>query len=563
MAHDLIIRNGTLIDGTGATGRAADVAVDGDRITTVGDLDGATATTEIDATGLTVTPGFVDLHTHLDAQIGWDPYMTSCSWHGVTTALIGNCGVTFAPVTPGDEAYLAEMMESVEDIPREAILGGLPWDWSTHPQYLDALQRMAPALNVAALVGHCAVRYQAMGDRALSDVEPTPDDLARMRDVVAESVAGGAVGYSTSRILVHVVPDGRKVPGTYAPNEEHLALADGMNHAGGGLFQAVLDFDTRAANEFRLLRDMAERAGDVLFAAGPGNDESVGTGVVDLWDGFLTDTRANAGRITAYTMTRPSGTLMGLAQVPPVAGRVWRGLMGLGSLGERVAALRDDATRSALVEEGRAKGLWYDPAFIHPLGPGQVPGYDIEGGPSVADLAAEAGVHPVEWMVDRLIDSDGRELFNVWLFHRNRDGLGGLLSLDAVYPGAGDAGAHAGQICDADAPTHFLAHWCRDRGIVSLPEGVHRLTAEAAAVLGLVDRGTVEAGRFADLNVFDPEGLQVGYPTYVNDFPGGTGRLCVRASGYAATIVNGTVVTEHGEHTGARPGRVLREFSRG
>jgi N-acyl-D-amino-acid deacylase len=554
MAHDLIIRNGTLVDGTGAAGRAADVAVDGDRITTVGELDGATATSEIDATGLTVTPGFVDLHTHMDAQIGWDPYMTSCSWHGVTTALIGNCGVTFAPVTPGDEAYLAEMMESVEDIPREAILGGLPWDWSTHPQYLDALARMAPALNVAGLVGHCAVRYQAMGDRALSDAEPTPDDLSRMRDVVAESVAGGAVGYSTSRILVHVVPDGRKVPGTYAPNHEHLALADGMNDAGGGLFQAVLDFDTRAADEFRLLRDMAERAGDVLFAAGPGNDESVGSGVVDLWEGFLTDTRANAGRITAYTMTRPSGTLMGLA---------WRRLMALASLEERVAALRDDATRAVLVEEGRAKGLWYDPALIHPLGPGEVPRYDIEGGPSVADLAAEAGLHPVDWVIDRLIESDGRELFNVWLFHRNRDGLGGLLSLDAVYPGAGDAGAHAGQICDADAPTHFLAHWCRDRGIVSLPDAVHRLTAKAAAVLGLVDRGTVEPGRFADLNVFDPGALQVGYPTYVNDFPGGKGRLCVGASGYAATIVNGTLVTEQGEHTGARPGRVLREFSRG
>ena len=270
MAHDLIIRGGSVLDGTGADAVRADVAVDGDRISAIGDLTDATATREIDATGLTVSPGFVDLHTHMDAQVGWDPFMTSCSWHGVTTAMMGNCGVTFAPAVPGDRAYLAEMMQSVEDIPSDAILGGLPWDWETHPQYLDSVQRMEPALNVVSLVGHCAVRYQVMGDRSLGDEEPTPAELRRMRDIVGESVAGGAVGYSTSRILVHTVPDGRKVPGTYASAAEHLAFADGMNDAGGGIFQAVNDFESRAGTEFELLRAMAERAGDVLFAVGPG-----------------------------------------------------------------------------------------------------------------------------------------------------------------------------------------------------------------------------------------------------------------------------------------------------
>ena len=213
--------------------------------------------------------------------------MTSSSWHGVTTTLIGNCGMSFAPVDRGSEAYLAEMMESVEDIPRDAILDGIPWDWTTHPQYLDSVQRLNPALNVVGLVGHCAVRYQVMGERSLEEGEqPTVAELDRMRDIVAESIAGGAVGYSTSRILVHTVPDGRKVPGTYATNDEHLALADGMNDAGGGVFQAVLDFETRAGNEFQLLRAMAERAGDVLFTVGPGNDEAVGLGAVDLWDGL-------------------------------------------------------------------------------------------------------------------------------------------------------------------------------------------------------------------------------------------------------------------------------------
>lgn len=563
MAHDLIIRGGSVLDGTGAPAAQADVAVDGDRITAVGDLAGATATTEIDATGLTVTPGFVDLHTHLDAQIGWDPLMTSSSWHGVTTALIGNCGVSFAPVAPDDHAYLAEMMESVEDISRDTILSALPWDWQTHPEYLDALQGLSPALNVVGLVGHCAVRYHVMGERSLGDEAPTPEELDRIRAVAAESIAGGAVGFSSSRILVHKVPDGRHVPGTWAPDEELFAVADGMNDAGGGIFQAVMDFDSRAGGEFALLRAMAERAGDVIFASGPGNDLSAGTAVAELWEGFLGSTRQEAGRITAYTMTRPSGTLMGLAQVPPVAGPRWKALMALPSLEDRVAALADAATRAELLEEGRERGTWYDAAHIHPLGPGPVPVYDIEGGASVAELAERAGQHPVEWMVDRLLESEGRELFNVWLFHRNRVGLEAMMPLEHLYPGAGDTGAHAGQICDADAPTHFLAHWCRERNLIDLPTAIHRLTAKPAATLGLVERGQVRAGWFADLNVLDPAGLQVGYPTYRTDVPGSKGRLVVGATGYAQTIVNGEVVTEQGTNTGARPGRVLREFSRG
>jgi N-acyl-D-aspartate/D-glutamate deacylase len=402
-----------------------------------------------------------------------------------------------------------------------------------------------------------------MGERSFTDEAPTPDELARLRDLAAESVAGGAVGFSTSRILLHVVPDGRKVPGTFAGLPEYLAVADGMNDAGGGLFQAVLDFETRAGEEFGLLRAMAERAGDVLFTAGPGNDPRAGVAVAEGWDRFLADTRAEAGRITALTMTRPSGTLMGLLQVPPVKGPEWRTLMHLPTLDDRLAALRDPATRSRLVAEGVERGLWYDPRHIHPLGDGEVPEFHIEGGPSVAELAEAAGRHPAEWIVDRLDASDGRELFNVWFFHRNRAGLEALLALDTVYPGAGDAGAHAGQICDADAPTHFLAHWVRERNLVTLPEAVRRLTSQAAAVLGLVDRGTVEVGRYADLNVFDPDRLQPGYPEYRTDVPGGSGRLCVGATGYAATLVNGEVVTEQGTNTGARPGRVLREFRRG
>ena len=559
VAHDLIIRNGSVIDGTGKAAIRADIAIDGDRITAIGDLSGATASAEIDATGLTVTPGFVDLHTHLDAQIGWDPYMTSSSWHGVTTVLMGNCGVTFAPVRPESREYLAEMMESVEDIPRQAILDGLPWDWSTFPEYLDSVQRLQPALNVVGMVGHCAMRYHVMGDRSMGDEAPTADELAQLRDIAAESVAGGAVGFSTSRILLHRVPDGRCVPGTFAPVDEYLAIADGMNDAGGGLFQAVLDFQTKPAHEVGLVKAMAERCGDVLFSGGVGDGSPT---TIDFYQSFLNDTRANAGRVTTASMTRPSGSLMGLFQIPPVRGRAWAAVMALPTLADRVAALKDASTRADLVAEGKAKGLNHRADQVYPLGVGAVPEYHIDGGLSVADLAAAAGVDPVEVVIDRLIASDGHEMFNMWYFNRGTHLLGEFLTMDHVYPGLGDAGAHAGQICDADATTHYLAYWQRERGVVSLPKAVHQLTGQAAAVLGLVDRGTLAPGNFADINVFDADAIQVGQPEYVNDFPGGKGRLRVGSTGYAATIVNGQVVTQQGAHTGAHPGRVLREFSR-
>ncbi len=559
MAHDLIIRNGMVVDGTGVEAVRADVAVDADRITAIGDLSTETARREIDATGLLVTPGFIDLHTHLDAQVAWDPLMTSSSWHGVTTVLMGNCGVTFAPVRPDDRVFLAEMMESVEDVPRDAILDGLAWDWETYPQYLDSVQRMRPALNIVGMVGHCAVRYHVMGERSLSDEIATPAEMDQMRAIAEESVAGGAVGFSTSRILLHVVPDGRYVPGTLAPIDEYLAIADGMNAAGGGLFQAVNDFATKAGHEIELLREMARSCGDVLFSGGVGNSGNSG---VDMFEAFLADTNANVGRMTLATASRPSGSLCGLAQISPVKGKKWKALLALPTLGERVAALEDPAVRAALVAEGIEKGMWYDPNHIYPLGTGPSPDYAEQGGASIAVLADRAGVHPVELVIDRLIASDGLELFNTWFFNRNVTGLQHLLTLDHVYPGLADTGAHAGQICDADMSTHYLAYWARDRKIASIADGVRRLTQLPASVLGLIDRGTLRVGAYADINVFDIDALASEHPKYANDFPGGAGRFTIAARGYAATIVNGAIVTEQGANTGERPGTVIREFSR-
>lgn len=560
MAHDLIIRNGMVVDGTGAPAVRGDVAVDGDRITAIGDLSAETAKREIDATGLVVTPGFVDLHTHLDAQVAWDPMMTSSSWHGVTTVLMGNCGVSFAPVNPSNRVFLAEMMESVEDVPREAILGGMPWDWETYPQYLDSVERMRPSLNIVGLLGHAAVRYHVMGERSFDEAPPTAEDLIAMRNIAEESVAGGAVGFSTSRLIQHVVPDGRCVPGTFAPIDEYLAIADGMNAAGGGLFQAVNDFAGKPEHEYELLREMARSGGNVLFSGGVGN--SANDGWMDRNLQFLADTNANVGRITMAVQTRPSGSLCGLAQIAPVKGKRWKAVLELPTIADRVAALRDPAIRAGLIEEGKAKGMWYDASLIHPLGTGDSPEFDIEGGASIAELAEQAGVHPVEIVIDRLIASEGRELFNTWFFSRNRGGFARLLTDPHVYPGLADTGAHAGQICDADMSTHYLSYWHRDRKINTLEDAVRRLTGMAAGVIGLKDRGTLKAGNFADINVFDINRLAVEHPRYEHDFPNGAGRLKVGARGYAATLVNGSVITEQGKNTGARPGRVLREFRR-
>jgi N-acyl-D-aspartate/D-glutamate deacylase len=560
MAHDLIIRNGTVVDGTGREGYRADIAIDGDRITVIGDLSTETSLREIDATGLAVTPGFIDLHTHLDAQVGWDPFMTSSSWHGVTTVLMGNCGVSFAPVRPDDKEFLAEMMESVEDIPREAILNGLDWDWSTYPEYLNAVEKLNPALNIVGMVGHCAVRYNVMGERSLNDEPATAEELQRMSDVVAESVAGGAVGFSTSRILLHKIPDGRLVPGTLAPIDEYLAMADGLNAGGGGIFQAVNDFATKADHEYELLRSMAEACGDVLFSGGVGNGTDGRT--IDGFGNFLADTRKTAGRITSAGQNRPSGSLCGLAQISPVKGKKWAAVMALPTIADRVAALKDPETRAGLVEEGKTKGMWYDANHIYPLGVGDMPDYNMEHGESIAVLAQREGVHPVELVIDRLIASDGKELFNTWFFSRNTAALADFVNMDNIYPGLADTGAHAGQICDADSSTFLLSYWHRTKNAISLPNAIRKLTKQAAEVLGIKDRGTLEVGKYADINVFDTARLEVLHPEYVNDFPGGKGRLLVRSRGYAATIVNGSVVTEQGQHTGARPGRVLREFAR-
>ena len=543
MAHDIVIRGGEIVDGTGAAPRHGDVAIDGDRIAAVGEV-AEKGKREIDAAGLAVTPGFVDLHTHLDAQIGWDPEMTPVSWHGVTTALLGNCGVTFAPCKPKDVELLAAMMETVEDIPKNAILTGLPWNWEHYGGYLDAIERLEPALNVAGMVGHCAVRFYVMGERAVEE-QATPQERAQMAEVVAKSIDGGAVGFSTNRYPPHKLPDGRSIPGTFADPVELVEIAKAVGPR-NGLMQAV------GAN-FDVLKAMAETTGGrILFSYGtgpqPGSGKAQAENLAKL---------CKHGDLTAITQVRGSGFMFGLQSALPVQGETWDKVRKM-PLAERLTAIRDADTRAKLVAEGREMKRRFPMTNVFYLGDGESPNYAAPAEQNLEAEAAAAGEHWVETFLRISDETDGKALFNLRMFNQSLKELGDLFKSEHIFPSLGDAGAHVSQIMDAGWPSFVLSHWIRDAGLYSLEEGVRRLTSGPARVLGLADRGTLAAGMKADVNVLDPAAVAERQPELVHDFPGGAPRYIQRSKGYKNTIVNGAVTLEDGEHTGARAGRVLR-----
>ncbi|MCY4095921.1 MAG: amidohydrolase family protein [Gammaproteobacteria bacterium] len=563
MSHSMIISGGTLVDGTGAESRKADVAVDDGVISRVGDLSDAEAEQTIDATGKLVTPGFVDLHTHLDAQIGWDPEMRPSSYHGVTTALIGNCGVTFAPCAEDNRSYLAKLMEAVEDIAADAIMDGLPWNWTSFGEYLDSLQTLRPALNVVGMCGHSAIRFEAMGDKSCDEgVQADDRELKRIVELVKESVEGGAVGFSTSRFLGHRVPDGRLTPGTWADERETSAIQRAVVEAGGrgGLFQAAPDMRTRYEVERRMFETGAELGCQVLFSGGTGPQ---GDGGVSRWEDFLGRNNEAGRRISSICHTRPSGSFFGLAQQAYLRTPAWRDLMKLPSIAERVAEMKKPEVREKLISEAIENGGFGQTArILHPMGFGDYPDYDLENQKNLQKLADEAGKDPVEVYVDRLIESEGKELWNLWAFGGALENQWNYMRLPYVIPMLGDAGAHVGQFTDADSPTFLLGELTRDRGVYTLEEAVHRISGKSAEVLGLKKRGEVREGWHADLNVIDYDELKSCHPEYVNDFPHNGGRLVVKSKGYDATIVAGQVVIENGEYTGHRPGEVIRDFIR-
>ena len=559
MTHDLVIRGGTIYDGTGAPPITGDIAVDGDTVTTIGEVSGS-GREEIDATDHIVTPGFVDIHTHFDAQIGWDPMLTPVSWHGVTTALMGNCGVTFAPVRADGRELLAGMMETVEDIPKDAILNGLPWDWEHYGEYLDSVETMNPAINIAGLVGHCALRYYVMGERAVEE-QATAEERREMAEIAGAAVKAGAVGFSTSRILLHHLPDGRHIPGTHAAHEELEEIAQAVGGE-GGLMQNVTNLRGDFNGEMDLLAKQARAGGGrVLFSIGAGPTNEFGDGICDAVKAM----RADGLDINALTIPRGSGFVTGLQCSLLWRPAPWKRLAKM-SFDDRLAAIRDAAMRRQLIDSGKGEilqdygGIWRMTGYdqIVWLGDAERPHYTGGQETSLQAMADAAGEHPVETFLRVSDESDGLALFTVRFFNQNIESLKRMLAQDFVLPGLGDAGAHVSQIMDAGWSTFVLSHWGRDTGFYSLEEAVRRISSAPARILGFSDRGTLTPGLRADINVIDLDRLAERMPRMVHDFPGGAKRFIQRADGYKATVCNGQIILRDDEHTGARPGRVLR-----
>lgn len=552
MAHDIVIRGGQIVDGTGAAPVTGDVAIDDGVLTQVGGKVAEGGKREIDADGLSVTPGFVDIHTHLDAQIGWDPDCTPVSWHGVTSVMMGNCGVTFAPCKPTDRELLAGMMETVEDIPKDAILNGLPWDWEDYGGYLDAIERLNPGLNVAGLVGHCAVRFYVMGERAVEE-QATEDEKQQMAKIVGKSIDDGAVGFSTNRFPPHVLPDGRSIPGTFADPAELMEIAKVVGPR-NALMQNVLDF-SKFESTTQLIKDMAKTSGGrVLFSFGTAPDAESGKRHAAYLDALNED----GLDISAVTQPRGSGFVFGLQGLLPVAGKSWGELRRMGFEG-RLEAIHDPDFCARLVADASRENARSAPAEqVFWMGDAGTPSYTSQNEQSLAQMAAAAGEHFSETFLRISRESKGKALFTFRMFNQSIEALRDLLQSPHLFPILGDAGAHVSQIMDAGWASFVLSHWVRTEKLFTLEEAIRRMTSAPARILGLNDRGVLKEGAKADVNVLDPSTVAECQPEIVHDFPGGAPRFIQRSQGYKATLINGQVSVEDGTHTGTRAGTVLR-----
>jgi N-acyl-D-amino-acid deacylase len=566
--HDLVIRGGTLIDGTGAPARTADVAVEGGRIVEVGRVSGAARRT-FDADGLAVTPGFVDIHTHYDGQATWDPQLAPSCWHGVTTLVMGNCGVGFAPVKPDQHAFLIELMEGVEDIPGTALHEGIQWEWETFPQYLDALARRRFAMDVATQVPHGAVRAYVMGERGAKNEPATPDDIAAMAALVREGVAAGALGFSTSRTIAHRAITGEPVPGTFAAEDELFGIGRAMGSLGRGIFEvagagsAGEDVAAPKAELDWMRRLSAEIRRPVTFAllqvdAAPG-----------LWRELLELSEAAArdgAQVFPQVAGRPFGMLVGhQTKIHPFALRPSFDALAALPFDERIRRLRDAETKRRILAEGRTAPRSMLLSILHKFFPmGDPPRYEPTREESIAGIAEREGRDAEELLYDRMLAREGRELFLVPVLNYSEGSCDPIREM-MLHPfaalGLGDGGAHCGIICDASIQTFVLTHWVRDRTRgpkLPVELAVRRMSRDTAALYGFADRGTIEPGRRADLNVIDLAALRLEPPQMVQDLPAGGQRFMQRARGYRATFVAGEQTIDRDEPTGALPGRLVR-----
>ncbi|WP_176593870.1 amidohydrolase family protein [Sphingobium sp. EM0848] len=561
---DVVIRNGTVVDGRGGDPWIADVGIVGDRIAAIG-RDLAPGAEEIDATGLIVTPGFVDIHTHYDGQVTWDNHLRPSTSHGVTTILMGNCGVGFAPCRPEQREMLVRLMEGVEDIPNPVLTEGLPWNWESFPDYLDSIADKPFDADVAALLPHAALRVYVMGERGEAREAAKEEDIARMTALVCEAVKAGALGIGTSRTMFHRSIDGHLIPTLTAEETELQALADAMTAAGGGTFQFVSDFADEDA-EFDMILRIAERSGrPITFPA-------AGTARDPARSHLLARVRAanQAGqRIGVQVLGRPTGAIMGhqLTLHPFCTSPTYKSLAHL-PFEEKIARLQRPEIKAAIL----ADPLTPDPGNaltdfvfnfdrIFPLGDN--PDYEPSLADSVAGRARALDMPPAELAYDLLLEKDGKRQLYITITHYaegNLDGMGQIIMHPDSVMGLGDGGAHYGAICDASYSTYLLTHWVRDRerGRVPLPRAIKAMTRDTAELVGLRDRGVLAEGYRADINVIDLENLRLHAPEVVFDLPAGGRRLMQRADGYRLTMLAGQIVSRKGEPTGALPGRLVR-----
>jgi N-acyl-D-aspartate/D-glutamate deacylase len=561
--HDIVIRGGTVVDGTGAEPFAADVAIDGEVITEIGPVAEA-GRREIDATGLLVLPGWVDVHTHYDGQATWDAELAPSSWHGVTTAIFGNCSVGFAPVAPGGEGFLINLMEGVEDIPGSVLAEGIDFTWESFPEYLDALDAVPRAIDIGAQVPHAAVRVYVMGERGGDHTErATPDEIAEMGRIAVEGIEAGAFGFTTSRTTNHRAADGRFTPSLTAADDELIGIAEAMGAAGVGVLQAISDFGS--PDEMALLRRMAEVSGRPLSFSLTQVDQKPG-----FWREALdqvAEANTSGTRMRAQVGTRPIGVLFGLeGSIDPL--RIFPGYAEIAELplAERVEQLRRPEVRERILadEPDPGFGAFLQRAMDRTFELSDPPDYEPAPDQAIARRAERLGVSTWELVYDLLLADDGHAM----LYHPFQNYTTGDLEparemlLDPnTIPGLSDGGAHVGTICDASFPTYLLTHWVRDRQRgprLDLSEAVHRQTAATAEAVGLGDRGVLAPGYRADINVVDLDALKISPPRIVHDLPTGGKRLVQRADGYRHTLVAGTEVMTDGTWTGATPGRLVR-----
>ena len=565
--HDLVIRNGLVVDGTGAPARQADIAIDDGVVAAIGQVNDL-GREEIDADGLLVTPGFVDIHTHFDGQITWDPLLTPSFWHGVTTVVFGNCGVGFAPAAPNRRDWLIGLMEGVEDIPGSALAEGMQWGWESFPEYLDFLDTLPKAIDIGTQVPHGAVRAYVMGDRGARNEDANPEDIQEMYAIVKEGLEAGALGFSTSRTLAHRAIDGEPVPGTFAAEDELFGIGQALKELGTGIYEvapagATGDDANAPELEIAWMRKLsAEIERPVSFAMVQFDNEP------EAWrDALDRSLEALEDGAELYPQVAARGisfllTLRG--RHPFIHSASYRDLDEL-DWAERAAAMRDPQRREKILSEVEAPDAALGLIMWNKLYPmTDPPNYEPTADESVAARAEAAGQTPLEFAYDFLSQEDGHNVLFAPLFnysHNNLDATREMMMHPRVAMGLSDGGAHCGVICDASMPTFMLTHWSRDRSRgekLPLEWVVKRMTNDTAELYGLGDRGTLEVGKKGDVNVIDYEALQLEPPQAVHDLPTEAMRLIQKSRGYVATVVSGEIISRHGEETGARPGQLIR-----